>query len=95
MAYKIQYAPENTKRYPQVKKRTKYSYIRLCFIVCALAAAAWIKLHGIPDFLIPGDPTVTKEAAALMVDELKVGASLRDAITVFCKEILHGAGIAT
>ena len=92
MAYKIRYAPESARRYPQVSKKRNVRWGNLVMILMAFAAVVWIRLNGIPDFLIPGDPEVTKEAAAMMIADLDEGVKLDEAVTTFCKEILHGAG---
>ena len=92
MPYKIQYTPEDCRRYPQKKKRPQVKWGRWIPFVLLLAAVLGIRLYGIPDFLIPGDPEVTKAAAAMLIDELHAGAAVDDAVTVFCKEVFNGAG---
>lgn len=92
MAYKIQYSPENARRYPQIGKRKKFPFEGLLMLVLIFAAAIWVRLNGIPEFLIPGDPQVTKAAAATMIADLREGTRVNEAVTAFCKEILHGAG---
>lgn len=92
MAYKIQYSPETGKRYPQTRKRQPVDIGRWIGLLLVVAAALWLRINGIPEFLIPGDPDVTKAAAVLFVDQVQSGSSVNDAVTVFCKEILHGAG---
>ena len=92
MAYRIQYSPESIKRYPckpNRKQTKKYKLIVICLI---LAAALWVRTTGIPDFLLPGDKEVTRAAAETLVKNVKQGSSMTDAVTVFCQEILHGAG---
>jgi len=92
MAYKIQYSPETGKRYPQTRKRQPVDIGRWIGLLLVVAAALWLRINGMPEFLIPGDPDVTKAAAVLFVDQVQSGSSVNDAVTVFCKEILHGAG---
>ena len=92
MAYKIQYSPQSNKQYPGVKTSRRISGRCWLVFLSVLAAACWVKFYGVPDFLIPGDPEVTREAASLMMGKLREGLSVNEAITVFCKEILHGAG---
>ena len=92
MSYKIQYTPETAYRYPQNKeKKSKWGKIGVLF--CVLAALTWFRVNGIPEFLIPGDPDVTKAAASDFVEQIRSGEPLGDAVTVFCKEILIGAGV--
>ena len=92
MSYKIEYCPSDKKRYPGIKERRKTKYGNWVMVILAFAVVLSLRLYGIPDFLIPGDPQVTKAAASLMIDQLQNGDSLGDAVAVFCKEILHGAG---
>lgn len=92
MAYKIQYSPENKRRYPGVKRKSSVRIGKWLFALCVLTAVLLVRQYGVPDFLIPGDPAVTREAASLMMDSLQRGSSLNEAVTVFCKEVLHGAG---
>lgn len=92
MAYVIQYSPESSDKYPQIKKHNSPKMGGLFLLLIILAAAIWCHLYGIPDFLIPGDPVVTKSAAATMITNLQEGVKVGDAITTFCQQILHGAG---
>ena len=92
MAYKIQYSQETDYRYPQVKSTPKLKLGKLVCIVLILAAVLWMRLNGVPDFLIPGDPQVTKAAAITMFGDLQDGVSMNKAVTTFCEAILDGAG---
>lgn len=91
MAYKIQYAPESKKRYPLVHANIKFNWHRFMAIILMIFAGLWMKINGIPDFLIPGDPDITKQAVNIMVDEIQSGQPLLDAVTVFCHEIFDAA----
>ena len=93
MAYKIQYSPEKNKNYPQNKRNTKHSYTQLFVAALIIMAVIWVRVNGVPDCLVPGDPVVTRAATATMLNELRAGEPLNNAVTVFCKEILYGAGI--
>ena len=92
MSYKIQYTPETAYRYPQNKAK-KFKWGDIAVLFCILAALTWFRFYGIPEFLIPGDPVVTKAAASGFVAQIRSGEPLREAVTVFCKEILIGAGV--
>lgn len=92
MAYKIRYSPETGGRYPQRENRNSIRTGKWVLLLLIIIAAVWLRINGIPDFLIPGDPDVTRAAAASLLSELQNGSSISDAVTVFCKEILHGAG---
>ena len=91
MAYKIEYSKESAHRYPQsVKKQREKTGIWI-LLVGMLVSVLWLRINGIPDWLIPGDPNVTRAAASAFISEMKDGASVNDAITVFCRTVLDGA----
>lgn len=91
MAYQIHYSPESARKYPQVKMKRQIRWSGWFVVVAFLAAALWTQFHGIPDFLIPGDPQVTKTAATSFVANLSNGVKIDDALEVFCETILDGA----
>ena len=93
MAYKIQYSPETAKRYPQVKSRNRGKLGKWVLIGFLLIAILWMRVKGVPDYLIPGDPEVTRSAAAMMVENLQSGTAVNEAVSTFCKTIMHGAGL--
>ena len=92
MSYKISYTPEDTKRYPLMRKRKPFPWLKCVTVIFVIAAALWVKKQDIPEFLIPGDPDITKSAVQTMVSEVREGESLEDAVFVFCKEILDNRG---
>ena len=92
MAYKIQYNPENNSRYPNLPKSKPLHWKPLLFLLGVLAAILWLRQNGIPDFVIPGDPEITTAAAKNMILNLQEGTSVNEAVTVFCHDIIHGAG---
>lgn len=91
MAYRIQYTPEDSHRFPQTQNKAIFPWKRLFTLMFILASIVYLKFHGIPDFLIPGDPEITVPAAQAMISDLKAGESLDNALTAFCLEIIHGA----
>ena len=94
MSYKIQYSPETSSQYPQYRSNKPFNYKRWLTVAIAIVAVLWIHLYGVPDFLIPGNPEVTKTAASTLVDEIKNGATVGNAVTAFCKTILDGAEVS-
>lgn len=93
MSYKIQYSPETSSLYPQTTVRKPFRVKRWLAVMIAAVAALWIHFYGIPNFVIPGDPEITKAAASALVEEIKNGETLNDAVTTFCKMILDGTGV--
>ena len=61
--------------------------------IITILAALWMHFNGIPDFLIPGKPEITKAAVTAMVGNIKNGVDLDDAVITFGKMILDGAEI--
>lgn len=92
MAYKIQYTPEDNARYPKAKANNPFPWKGCLFGVCIVCSILLLRRYGIPDILIPGDPEVTTTAARNMVENLQQGSGVNEAVSVFCKEILRGAG---
>ena len=92
MAYQINYSPESSSRYPQSQKKYHIDWVKCTVLCLLLLTALWVRINGIPDFLIPGDPQITRSAAETMVADIRAGEKLENAVTVFCKEILNGAG---
>ena len=93
LAYKILYAKEASYRYPIQKQKSGKKAGRLWLVLLFAAAALWVRLYGIPDFLIPGDPEVTRTAASDFMSNMQTGMQVGEAITVFCEQIVDGAGI--
>ena len=92
MSYKFQYTPETAYRYPQNKSK-RFKWGELTVLICVLVTLVWFHVNGMPEFLIPGDPVVTKAAASGLVAQIRNGEPFMEAVTVFCKEILLGAGV--
>jgi len=92
MAYRIQYSQEMAYRYPQQRTRKKIKPGKWIGLAVLVVALAFMRIYGIPDFLIPGDPAVTKTAVTALIGDIREGSAVNEAITVFCETILHGAG---
>lgn len=93
MAYKILYSQDAAYRYPQSSSTGRIKWGKWLGGACILAALLWLRGNGVPDFLIPGDPAVTKAAAAILIDELRHHIPVNEAVTTFCETIIHGAGL--
>lgn len=73
--------------------RGKYTAIAVIFL-CGAAFFAGIRAVGverIQNFLIPGDPVVTKAAFEKMTDDLRSGTGLSEAFSDFCYVVLDSA----
>ena len=46
------------------------------------------------NWLLPGDPRITAAALETLRENLTAGETLSDAVTAFCREIIHGASLS-
>lgn len=94
MGYRIEYGSSGDLRKP-LKSKRPYSAIAAAACVLALVAGAiTVKQTGltwVQEFLLPGDPAVTAAALENMVDNIKDGDSIAEAVTAFCREIVENA----
>lgn len=95
MGYRIEYGSQGALRKPLKPKRA-YSAIAATVCVLALVAGAIAVKHTsltwVQEVLLPGDPAVTAAALENMVDNIKQGDSIAEAVTAFCREIVEHAG---
>ena len=89
MSYKIMYEPEKRHRYPtaafpSVRRKGLALLLLLTFTIVILLAFG----GSIIEFLIPGDPEVTKSAFGNMLEQIRQGDGVTEAFSSFCREIL-------
>lgn len=92
MSYRIEYdAVGGIKDGKNTKQKGIFA---VCLVAGLVTGAVLIKTVGlswVQEVLMPGDPVVTAAALEGMLEDLKCGSSLVDAVTAFCREILLGA----
>ena len=92
MAYTINYTPEDNKRWP-IKKTVcyhKWIPVAVSLTVCLLLLNTTIR-NALIDFLLPGDPQVTKSAIVQLVENIKAGEGFGHCVTAFCQYVIaHG-----
>lgn len=93
MAYKIQYTPQEEHRYPPHSQQKKSTACAIWVLLLIAVIGLCFSYYGVPDILIPGDAEVTKSAAQEMISLLKTGTPVKDAVTVFCKQIIDAAAV--
>ena len=92
MAYQIQYgSPGKQELLEKVQNSKRYKTIKFLLVCAALFTFVILGKMGKLDFLIPGDKVVTQKAFNSMVQEVKEGAGVKNAITAFCEEVLVSA----
>lgn len=94
MGYMIQYSPEDNAKYPGKAmiqgKRIFLKIAKMMIVSILLFLAVRYRLELIR-WLLPGDGEVTLIALESFSDRLHDGASVKDAVTAFCSEILTDA----
>lgn len=93
MGYRIEYGTGTSdgvfRKIESSKKRMWIAImaVTIIFILC------YSQRSKLLDFILPGDPDVTKEAIGVFINDLKEGERASDAFSAFCKVIIDGAQI--
>lgn len=93
MGYRIEYGENGTAAYFVKKEGGHRGMLTIGFFLlfCVLTSTLWPSRWQLAkDYLIPGDPAVTKAAFSEMTQQLKDGESLEDAVVTFCREVMDG-----
>ena len=89
MSYSIAYDPQENARYPQKLKKQKKLPVKWILSATLLLVAGYIILRGnVLDYILPGDPEVTVAAFSQMVEQVKTGETVREALTSFVEQIV-------
>lgn len=90
MGYKIEYSPHENQRYPVKNRPSKKKHMGVALLAAIILCSLLPKVRSsVVSLLIPGDDTITKSAFQLMVERLRDGDPINDAVTAFCQEILN------
>ena len=89
MSYYIAYDPQENDRYPQKLKRQRKIPVKWVLSATFLLIAGYIILNGnVLDYILPGDPEVTVAAFSQMVEQVKTGQTVREALVAFVEQII-------
>ena len=94
MGFRIEYSQGEGRKVPiEEKSKSQPAVKRIAILVlaCVFLFIGAQNISSVEEFLIPGEPEVTKAAFSSFIDDLQQGSSFRDAITVFCREIIQNA----
>ena len=92
MAYHIRYGKTTVKeRIACLRSSENFKLYNWIFVGILTVAISLLGRFGALDFLIPGDREITKAAFQTMVEDVREGEHVSDALTAFCEEILAGA----
>ncbi len=89
MAYKIDYISVGKRQYSTNSKVTGWLLPSLTVLTLLAALIALTVYYGSADWLLPGDPAVTKAALKELIENLKSGEQFSDAVTAFCREVIR------
>ena len=97
MAYRIEYGNTINKTFFKLKKKTKRSQsfwmvVFVCLTVLGYTALCYKDVLLIN--LLPGDAAVTASAITTLVNDVKSGECIGEAVTTFCREIIQNAAIS-
>ena len=93
MSYQIAYDPQENARYPQKIKPHRKWLVKWIISAIFIAAAGYIALSSnVLHYILPGDPEVTTVAFSQMIEQVRTGESVKDAIVCFVEQVvIHGA----
>lgn len=91
MAYQIRYSTKTMRRYPTIAATKKNKRKRILGFAVTILLITSITLHPVREWLFPGDLASAERAANRMVETLEKGGDMKEAVSVFCREVLaHG-----
>lgn len=94
MGYRIDY-DKGTSNF-EIRKETPWRFpvlVTVCFgLFILLSSFLWPEgMEFIREIAIPGDNAVTVRAFEQLTNDLRSGASMTDAVTAFCREVIRNA----
>ncbi len=91
MSYTVEYNPELRDSYPmQFKKMRKLPVKALVVALGIFVALYALNTAGVLYYIIPGDPVVTTGAFTDMVEQVRSGQTVSNALFVFVKNVIVG-----
>ena len=91
MSYSVEYNPESRDSYPiKFRKQRKLPINVILISMGILGLLYTLNSVGIMRYIIPGDPVVTTGAFTNMVEQVRNGHTVSDAIFNFFKDVITG-----
>ena len=91
MSYTVEYNPELRKSYPMEYRKPRKLPIKTIAVILGIFITLYaLNAAGILHYIIPGDPAVTAGAFSSMVEQVRGGQTVTDAIFTFVKDIVVG-----
>ena len=91
MSYTVEYNPELRRSYPIKKQKMHSLPIKPVAITIGVFSAFYTAYRlGILRWIIPGDPAVTTGAFSTMIEDVRSGQGVSEAVFSFCKNVISG-----
>lgn len=94
MGYRIVYESAIVKKTKIRRVTSPKQYIIIgSLVLLMLLSICWLGWNktNIRRYLLPGDPDITGAAIEELIEEIRSGTSVTDAVSAFCKEIVDHA----
>ena len=94
MAYRVDYGPSPEKG-PSLFERNRIRILTAVFLLLFILAVKLLWPDGtavLCNVLLPGEASATQTALSSLVDNLRSGEGVSEALSAFCKEIISDAG---
>ena len=96
MGYSIQYDRGKSWKYPMRPSKNVKTHRIIPIVLVLVFLAGFISMGGLDvlkDWILPGDADVTEAALSGLINDIRAGESVKDAVTVFCLGILENAQV--
>ncbi len=94
VSYEIQYTQDGNRRYVPIKKPSYRIFVLLlCAVFLTVGAYRLMSTEssGLLSFLLPGCGEETGASIQQMLNSIREGESITDAVTTFCMDIISNA----
>lgn len=91
MGYCISYNPELKRKYPPYNrvKRKRNGWLGVLVAITLLFVFLSGNSNELKKWILPGNPEVTETALTCLVQDVRDGVAVKEAITDFCLEIIN------
>lgn len=94
MGYRIVYGEDPGKKFGTGSRCSRFGILTVCCFLLFLLLTNLFWPAGkqmLWELCIPGDAELTAAAFETMVEDIRVGEPISDALTAFCREVIDGA----
>ena len=94
MGYRIEYGGDISRKFSSKSKgknKLVLNGVLLLISICVALFLIQANSNRIMQFVIPGDDAITKSAFSAFVKNLQSGTTFKEAVIIFCREIILNA----